>query len=350
MALKVKTAAALAGALASVVYGHGHVTGVVCDGVYFGGFSLDYYYEKENTGTFTESVGWWAEDLDNGFISPDAYNTSDIICHLDGQPANKTATVSAGGTVEFQWTDWAHPGPVITYVALCPSDCTDPTMDKTALEWVKIDEGGFSVADQTWAAYDLAASNNSWTVDVPSTLASGNYVFRHEIIAVHGAESLNGAQNYPQCVNIQVTGGGSASPAGTAGTELYTASDPGIYFNPYTTLENYTIPGPALMAGGTDHTVTATDGVASATAVASSTSAAVAAATTSSSVVAQVTSAVASSSSVAVTSSSADAAAAIATASSTSAAAAATSTDDTSSSSTCAKKRAARRHARDVAL
>lgn len=342
MAFKVQTAAALVGALANVVYGHGHVSGVVCDGVYYGGFSLDYYYEEENTGTFTESVGWWAEDLDNGFISPDAYNTSDIICHLDGQPANKTATVSAGGTVEFQWTDWGHPGPVITYVALCPGECTDPTMDKTALEWVKIDEGGFSVPYQTWAAYDLAANNNSWTVDVPSTLASGNYVFRHEIIAVHGAESLNGAQNYPQCVNIQVTGGGSASPTGTLGTELYSETDPGIYFNPYTTLENYTIPGPALMAGGTNHTITATTGVASATsAAASSTSAAAAVSTTSSSSAAQVTSAAASSS--------AETAVAVATASSSTAAPAAA-TSEASSSSSCARKRAARRHARDVTL
>lgn len=343
MALKVNTAVALIGALAKVVHGHGHVSGIVADGVYYGGFSLDYYYEKENTGTFTESVGWWAEDLDNGFIAPTAYNTSDIICHLDGQPANKTATVSAGGTVEFQWTDWGHPGPVITYVALCPAECTDPAMDKTALEWVKIDEGGFSVPDQTWAAYDLAANNNSWTVDVPSTLASGNYVFRHEIIAVHGAESLNGAQNYPQCVNIQVTGGGSASPTGTAGTELYTPTDPGIYFNPYTTLENYTIPGPALMAGGTNHTVTATDGVASATTAASSTSAA-AVTTTASSSVAQITStALPSSSSV-------QAAAAVATTTSSYTAAAAGSTGTTSSSSSCSKKRAARRHARDVTL
>lgn len=140
--------------------------------------------------------------MDNGFVSPDAYNTSDIICHLDAQPANLTATVAAGGTVEFQWTNVGHPGPVLTYVAQCPGECTDATMDKTALEWVKIDEAGYSVADETWAAYDLAANNNSWTVTVPSTLASGNYVFRHEIIALHGAQSENGAQNYPQCVNI----------------------------------------------------------------------------------------------------------------------------------------------------
>lgn len=197
MSFNFRSMAALLVSMAiNTVLGHGHVQGVACDGVYYPGFSLDYYYSKENTGTFPESVGWWAEDLDNGFISPDAYNTSDIICHLDAQPANLTATVKAGGTVTFYWTSWGHPGPVITYVAKC-DDCTSPTLDKTALEWVKIDEGGFDVPSQTWAAYDLAANNNSWTLTVPSTLETGNYVFRHEIIAVHGSESLDGAQVRP---------------------------------------------------------------------------------------------------------------------------------------------------------
>lgn len=346
MVSNIKTAGALIGALAGLVLGHGHVTGIVADGTYYGGFSLDYYYEWENTGTFTESVGWWAEDLDNGFIAPDAYNTSDIICHLDGQPANKTATVSAGGTVEFQWTTWGHPGPVITYVALCPDECTSPTLDKTALEWVKIDEGGYSVADETWAAYDLAANNNSWTVNVPSTLASGNYVFRHEIIAVHGAETLGGAQNYPQCVNIAITGGGSASPTGTLGEDLYHETDPGIYFNPYTTITNYTIPGPALMAGGTEHTVTATDGVESAaatSAAASSTSVAAAAATTtsSSSSVAATTSAASSSAETVVA-----AASASSSSSSSSSVASAAPAATSAASSSCKR----RRHARDVVV
>lgn len=189
---------------------------------------------------------------------------------------------------------------------------------------------------QTWAAYDLAADNNSWTVTVPSNLASGNYVFRHEIIAVHGASSLDGAQNYPQCVNIAVTGGGSASPSGTLGTALYSETDPGIYFNPYVNLENYTIPGPALMSGASTHAVTATSGgagTAAATTAASSSSssssAAAAAATTSSSV---------------------QTAAAVATETwsvATSAAPAATATATATEESSCGSKRR-RRHARDV--
>ncbi|CAN8099735.1 unnamed protein product [Discula destructiva] len=343
MVCQIKTAAALVGALASVALGHFHVTGIVADGVYYGGFSLDYYYDKQNTGTFPESVGWWAEDLDNGFISPDAYNTSEIICHKNGQPANLTATVAAGGTIEFQWTTVGHPGPVLTYAALCPDDCTSPTLDKTALEWVKIDEAGYSTADQTWASDDIAANNNSWTTTVPSTLASGNYVFRHEIIAVHGAESLDGAQNYPQCLNVAVTGGGSASPVGTLGEALYSETDPGILFNPYTTITDYTIPGPALMEGGVEQTVTATNGVESAaattTATASSTSAAAAAAatTTSSSVVVATISTVASSS---VETAVAAAATSVAPSSAQSVAPAVA----TGASSSCKR----RRHARDV--
>lgn len=38
----------------------------------------------------------------------------------------------------------------------------------------------------------------SWPVKIPSSLAPGNYVIRHEIIALHAAGSSNGAQNYPQ--------------------------------------------------------------------------------------------------------------------------------------------------------
>lgn len=343
MVSNIKTAAALVGALAGVALGHAHVTGIVADGVYYGGFSFDYYYENVNTGTFTESVGWYAEDLDNGFISPSAYNTSDIVCHLNAQPANLTATVAAGGTVEFQWTNWGHPGPVLTYAALCPDECTSPTLDKTALEWIKIDEAGYSTTDETWAAYDLAANNNSWTTTVPSTLASGNYVFRHEIIAVHGAESLDGAQNYPQCVNIAVTGGGSASPSGTLGEALYSETDAGIYFNPYTTITDYVIPGPALMDGAVEQTVTATDGVEAATsAAATSTSVAAAAAVTTTS----------SSSSVEATpaSSTVDAAVAAAATSSTvpSSVVASTAVPAVTGEASSSCKR--RRHARDVVV
>lgn len=92
----------------------------------------------------------------------------------------------------------------------------------------------------------MIANNNTWSTTIPSTLAPGNYTVRHEIIALHAAGTENGAQNYPQCVNIEITGSGTENPEGVLATQLYTSKDAGILFNPYTTITKYEIPGPAL--------------------------------------------------------------------------------------------------------
>ncbi|KAF2466862.1 uncharacterized protein BDR25DRAFT_395439 [Lindgomyces ingoldianus] len=241
---------ALLGALATTVVAHGTVTGFVTDGTYNGGFKLDYYYMKQNGQTPPATAGWYAENLDNGFVEPNSYGSPDIICHKNAKPANTSATVAAGGKVEFQWSDWpeSHIGPVITYVANCGGDCG--SVDKTTLKWVKIDESGYDAANKQWAALAMISNNNTWSTTVPSSLAAGKYVFRHEIIALHGAGSENGAQNYPQCMNIEITGSGTESPEGVVATELYSSTDPGILFNPYTTITSYTIPGPALFGSG----------------------------------------------------------------------------------------------------
>ncbi|KAH8602828.1 glycosyl hydrolase family 61-domain-containing protein [Bisporella sp. PMI_857] len=245
---------AVLAAFAATTLAHGTVSGFVTDGTFNQGFLLDYYYLEVNGGTPPDIAAWYAENLDNGFVSPSAYGTSDINCHINSRSGALTSTVAAGGTVDFQWTTWPHGiGPVLTYIAACDGDCS--AVDKTTLEWVKIDEAGYDTNTQTWAAQTLIDNNNTWTTTVPSTIAPGNYVFRHEIIALHGAGSEDGAQNYPQCMNIAITGSGTETPQGTLGTDLYSATDAGILFNPYVATINYEIPGPALFgssSGGGD--------------------------------------------------------------------------------------------------
>lgn len=198
MLSKIATVAAFAaGALA-----HGTVSGVTIDGKYEQGFLLDYYY---NAASAPDHMGWYAENLDNGFVEPNAFGTADIICHKAGSPKGSSDTmakVAAGGTVEFHWSTWpeSHVGPVITYVAPYEGDVT--SVDKTSLKWTKIQANGYENGE--WAAVKMIGQNNTWPVTVPETLAAGKYVFRHEIIALHGAGSANGAQNYPQCLNIEV--------------------------------------------------------------------------------------------------------------------------------------------------
>lgn len=95
----------------------------------------------------------------------------------------------------------------------------------------------------------MIQNNLTWNVKVPSTLAAGNYVLRHEFIALHQAQQPGGAQAYPQCINIQVADGGSTPlPSGTTGDKLYTTDEPGIVFNLYTSFASYPLPGPTLMA------------------------------------------------------------------------------------------------------
>ena len=174
----------------------------------------------------------------------------------------------------MEWNTWpsSHKGPVIDYLAPCNGACS--TVDKTALKFFKIDEQGLisdTTAPGTWASDSLISNNNSWVITIPTGIASGPYVLRHEIIALHSAGSIDGAQNYPQCINLEVTGGGSDVPVGTLGEALYKDTDPGISVNIYTTGLSYVIPGPTLYSGGSGAVATTKAVAGSATSAVAST-------------------------------------------------------------------------------
>lgn len=200
-------------------------------------------------------MGWLTpEDLSNGFVDPSLYATPDIICHVGATNAQIEAPVKGGGIVEFQWTEWpvSHHGPMISYLANCNGPCE--TVDKTTLEWFKIDEVGLidpTVIDGYWGSDVLIANNNSWQVVIPSTIKTGNYVVRHETIALHSAGTVGGAQVYPFCLNLAITSSGSDSPAGVSAETIYDENSPSLVYNIYASppLPAYTIPGPALYSG-----------------------------------------------------------------------------------------------------
>ncbi|PYH96035.1 glycoside hydrolase [Aspergillus ellipticus CBS 707.79] len=245
----IKTLAHLAAILsaAAQVAAHGHITNIVINGVSYRGWDI-------NSDPYNSDppvvVAWQTPNTANGFISPDAYDTDDIICHLDATNARDHAVIAAGDKISLQWSTWpdSHHGPVIDHLANCGTSCE--TVDKTTLEFFKID--GVGLVDETtvpgiWGDDLLIADNNTWLVEIPSDIAPGYYVLRHELIALHGAGSEDGAQNYPQCFNLQITGSGTADPSGVLGTELYTSTDPGILVNIYQSLSTYEVPGPTLI-------------------------------------------------------------------------------------------------------
>ncbi|CAI7602471.1 unnamed protein product [Penicillium manginii] len=251
-----KTASLLL-ASAALVAGHGYVNSIDVDGTTYGGYLIDtYYYESDPP----KIIAWSTNATDDGFVAPTAYSSSDIICHRGSAPAALSAPVTPGGSVKMTWSTWPddHHGPVITYLAKCDGDCAD--VDKTTLEFFKIDAGGLiseTAIPGTWASDELIEASYSRTMTIPSDIEAGNYVLRHEIIALHSAENTDGAQNYPQCINLKVSGSGTATPSGTLGTALYKASDPGIFVNIWNTLSTYDIPGPTLYTAGSAATATA---------------------------------------------------------------------------------------------
>ncbi|ROV90147.1 hypothetical protein VSDG_08799 [Cytospora chrysosperma] len=244
-------AAAIFGATS--VAAHGYVKAINVAGTYYDGYNPTTDPYKSDPPTV---VGWTASDTDEGFVAPSSYASADIICHVDAKPAGGYATANAGDKIELYWTDWisSHKGPVLDYLAKCADDdCVN--VDKTTLEFFKIDAVGLvddSDLPGTWASDHLIDNNSSWVVKIPSDLASGNYVLRHEIIALHSAKESDGAQNYPQCFNLAITGTGSLQPTGTVGKALYAKSAPGVLVNIYKSMSSYAVPGPTMIAAGTN--------------------------------------------------------------------------------------------------
>ncbi|KAF2659601.1 lytic polysaccharide monooxygenase [Lophiostoma macrostomum CBS 122681] len=224
--------------------------------------------------TLPPLAAWSAANLGNIFVPPSAFNTSNITCHFDAVPGALHVNATAGSTLDLHWNEWptSHKGPVLTYLAACNASCADA--DKDALEWVKIDEQGrlnstsaIPGLNGTWASDVLISNKFTWTVKIPEDLRQGGYVLRHEIIALHVAEELDGAQAYPQCVNVWVGDGateGTGSRAavalvqrdgkttiegGVVGPKLYGETDKGILVNIHGDLPKYEIPGPKLWAG-----------------------------------------------------------------------------------------------------
>lgn len=234
--------------MAVAVAAHGHVTNIIVNGVYYRNF-------LPNTDPYNSNppkvMGWAAGNTDNGYVAPDAFQSPDIICHKSATPGKAHVAVQAGDSIAIQWNTWpeSHHGPVIDYLARCNGTCE--TVDKTSLKFFKIDGAGLvSGFNPGYWADDVLISNGfSWLVKIPEDTAPGNYVLRHEIIALHGAHEANGAQAYPQCFNLEISGTGTSQPSGVYATDLYKATDPGILFNLYTRFTNYTVPGPTLIPG-----------------------------------------------------------------------------------------------------
>ena len=176
------------------------------------------------------------------------------------QPAALHALAPAGSDVNLRWTLWpeSHQGPIITYMARCGDKGCQNFQSNGKPVWFKVAEDGLHSTNPDWLKNVWAVTplltypNGGITYKIPACLSPGYYLVRHEIIALHGAYNVGGAQFYPGCHQLQVSGGGSTKVGKdylVSFPGAYREDDPGILYSQYNELP-YTIPGPKLFTCG----------------------------------------------------------------------------------------------------
>ncbi|PKS08584.1 hypothetical protein jhhlp_004970 [Lomentospora prolificans] len=142
----------------------------------------------------------------------------------------------------------SHKGPIMVYLAKVGNAATTGT---SGLKWFKIAEDG--ITGTTWAVDKLIANDGWHYFTMPTCVAPGDYLMRVELLALHSATGVNGAQFYMECAQIRVTGSGTNDGSGSTVSfpGAYSSSDPGILLSIYGPTgqpnmggRTYTIPGP----------------------------------------------------------------------------------------------------------
>ncbi|KAF3931288.1 Endoglucanase-4 [Dactylella cylindrospora] len=195
--------------------------------------------------------------------------SSDIRCNAGPpSPVSGKCSVNAGGTVIVEMHQQngdrscsneaiggAHYGPVIVYL----TKVTDSSTASGDGDWYKIFEDGWAPAPGSsngdgdyWGTKDMNRCCGKVGVKIPSTIPSGDYLLRAEVIALHAAGPGGGAQPYVTCFQLTVTGGSGSLPSGGVRFPgAYSPSDPGIGVSIHGAMTSYRVPGPAVISGGT---------------------------------------------------------------------------------------------------
>lgn len=227
--------------ISSVFYteGHTYLSSITIDG---NAFSEGDCIKPQPSGNYNFPLALQSNDMTCGLL-PEAAN-----------PANRKCPVMPGSQISLEWhyekpgssdsfiIDPSHKGPCMIYMAKSETG-SGPV-------WFKIWEDGYS--NGQWCVDRLRANRGKISATIPRNLAPGNYLIRGEIIALHGAYALNGAQPYVGCVEVTVGGSGTASPSPNSLVSFpgaYSNNDPGIYLSIYQGIRNYVIPGPAVYSG-----------------------------------------------------------------------------------------------------
>ncbi|WRT70441.1 uncharacterized protein IL334_007439 [Kwoniella shivajii] len=219
----------------TIVNAHGHVAKwTLADGDHAG-------FNPSNAAELGATAERPTDNQDQGF----ADYTSTIVACGGASPGSglETWDITAGDSVTAHWNTWpdSHKGPVTEYMAACPSTGCDG-VDASSLQWFKIAEDTFD--GSKWPS-DTIVSTLAWTFNIPTELAAGAYLVRHEILAMH---TSGAPQVYPVCFQANLASSGSVVPTQTtAFPAAYDTNDDFKTWNIYNEDNSQFVPpGPAV--------------------------------------------------------------------------------------------------------
>ncbi|KAI1510115.1 Carbohydrate-binding module family 1 protein [Pyrenophora tritici-repentis] len=187
-----------------------------------------------------------------------------LICNVGGTktPSGvKTLPAPAGAKIKVQWSPLVHMGP-ITHMLYGPVDDASQTSGEGA-GWFKIDE--LDSVGGKWASQVMIGENYTHEFSLPEGLASGEYLLRSEMVALHNAQLVGGAEFYVGCAQLKVEGGKASGKSEKRGKGeacgptislpgAYKAEDKSVYIpDVYSGFEvgSYKAPGgPVAVCGG----------------------------------------------------------------------------------------------------
>ncbi|KAI2606096.1 glycoside hydrolase family 61 protein [Hypoxylon fragiforme] len=168
-------------------------------------------------------------------------SSPDLRCNVGGATGGNTSTLDLAAGDAFTFTlDTAvyHQGPISLYMSKAPGSAGE--YDGSG-DWFKINDWApiFNGGQASWTMKD------TYTFNIPSCIPSGEYLLRIQSLALHNPGGV--PQFYIGCGQINLTGGGSASPSPTAKIPgAFKATDPGYTANIYNNFNSYIVPGPSV--------------------------------------------------------------------------------------------------------
>ncbi|KAJ2900223.1 hypothetical protein IWW38_000643 [Coemansia aciculifera] len=180
-----------------------------------------------------------------------------IRCRNDNgsSPTTPYLCVTAGSTISTFWHRrnalpddimivYSHIGPCMFYLGKVTPNPDD-------IKWFKIYELGYNKDTKKWCSEVARDNHGRMDIVIPKDIENGRYLLRTELLTLQNAQKPMGAQFYPNCVQIHITGANNKfldpPPEYVSFPGVYQPNDTGILYN----LRKdggmtYQIPGPPV--------------------------------------------------------------------------------------------------------